>query len=158
MAFNLNDAADVEALRVELTTDPAGQGYADAMSTGATVKLVNLLRAPSASSEQRVGMEFTGDDLLIATTTAQAEYQTVVTDHAQSASRSMLVQRVVNFADELVPERFHTPILDVFDTTNAPTIRQALITSATGTLRREEAVFGEGTSIDRRGVQAAIAQ
>lgn len=158
MAFNLNDSADIEALRVELTNDPEGQGYADAISTGATIKLVNLLRAPSASSEQRQGMEFTGDDLLFATTTAQSEYQTVVTDHAQSASRSMLVQRLVNFADELVPERFHAPILDVFDTANAPTIRQALVTAATGTLRREEAVFGEGTSIDRRAVQAAIAQ
>ena len=157
MPFNLNDPADIEALRVELTTDPAGQGYADALSTGATVKLVNLLRAPSALSEQRQGMKFTGDDLLFATTAAQGEYQVVVTDHAESASRSMLVQRLVNFADELVPERFHTPLLDVFDAANAPTIRQALITVATGTLRREEAIFGEDTSIDRRAVQAAIA-
>lgn len=157
MPFNLNDPADIEALRVELTTDPAGQGYADALSTGATVKLVNLLRAPSASGEQRQGMKFTGDDLLFATTTAQNEYQTVVTDHTEAASRSMLVQRLVNFADELVPERFHAPILDVFDTANAPTIRQALITAAAGTLRREEAIFGEDASIDRRAVRAAIA-
>ena len=156
MPFDSSNPADITALRTELRSDPAGMGYAEHLATGATVKLVNLLRAPSG--EQRQRLEFSGDDLLFAITAAQAEYQIAVTNHAESASRSMLVQRLVNFADEFVPERFHTPVLDVFSASDAPTIRQALITSATGTLRREEAVFGDGTSIDRRAVQAAIAQ
>lgn len=158
MPFNSNDSADIEALRAELLNDPAGQGYADALATGATVKLVNLLRAPSASNEPRQRLEFTGDDLLYCITAAQNEYQAAVTGHAQSAIRQILVQRLINFADEMVPERFHVSVLDVFDASNAPTIRAALIGQASGVLRREEAVFGDGTTIDRRAVQAAIAE
>ena len=157
MPFDASNPADIAALRTELTTDPAGQGYAEPLSTGATVRLVTLLRAPSASGEARQRLEFTGDDLLFAITAAEAEYQTVVTNHAQSAIREILVQRLINFADELVEERFHVRILEVFDTTNAPTIRAALIGGASGILRREEALFGDGTTIDRRAVQAAIA-
>lgn len=160
MAFDIGNPADVQALRTEIETDPAGQGYrapTDYFAAGATVALLNLLRQPDALGATNTLHTFSGEDLLASVIASGAEYEVVVTGHAQAGLRSEFMSRMFAYGEAAIPRRFHSALQAVFSQAQAPTIRAAIIAEITGPMRREEVLFGDDTVLSRADIAAALA-
>lgn len=160
MPFDSTNPAHLATLRTEIETDPVGQGYrspVDHLANGASVEILQLLRAADAGGATNTTQQFSGDDLLDACMGQPTELNSAVFAHANAEQRKVWYQRMINHGDQPIPVRFHASILGVFSQALAPTIRAAIIAEATGPQRREEVVFGDDSVVTREGINSAIA-
>jgi len=147
MAFDVNNPADLAALKSEVNTDPTSMGYAAVVNQ--TTLLLKLLNDPA----NNVGGE-------TAATPLTPKVLLDVVDGAEYAGNQVAEGRglfdlfagLINSDPEFDLEQYRTKIKDIFPT-NGPT--NAAIDALTSALSRAEVLFGQGTVISRNDWFAA---
>ena len=150
MAYN--PAVDATALRAEVVLNQVH--YGDLGSTKTVLAKLNtktadvaICRTPADSSARA----FTGEDLMFVVATAAGgpqEYVVAVTGHVDSAYRMDWYDYLTReYRESPIPVRFHTQILAVFSTGDAPNVRAQIILEATGPQAMAEVLFGDDSII-----------
>lgn len=169
MPFDRTNPAHLAALKSEFQNDPVGQGYlapVNYFASGGVVELLKRIKQDDAGGATATRSNLTAEDLLEAISASPGEYNAVVTAHVQASSRQRFIDNLLRWygpqataqgpVSTIIPHRFYNELNALFSQANAPTIRAALVGEMSGPLRREEALFGDDTSLDRQDVRAAL--
>ncbi len=149
MPFNRKDLADLTALRDEVLNNAAH--YGDPGTTPAVLAKLNtrssdptVVRTPANSNAR----DFDGLDLAKAVMADPTEFAARMADPASK----LLIETLVSLQSQRIPTKFKSELVGgggVFNNTDAPTIRGAIVAEATGPQSMAEVMFGDDTNISR---------
>ena len=154
MSFDRDKPAKLLELKTEVQTDPATipMGYDQ---NNVAVGVLGLINDPASNTgnENSTARDFTGDDLLHALTispAAAAEYPVAV----DTVLKQMAVESLVNYRSQVLPVKFKDLLIHdtagIFNDTDGPIIKAAIIVEATGPKSRAEVLWGDDTVITKQ--------
>lgn len=153
--------ANAAALRAEVVGFQAH--YGDPGSTRAVLAKLNtktadtaICRVPANSAARTIS----GSDLMEATLLDGAEFAVAVNPaNPAHENRRMVLRAMFDLHDASIPLRFQDELISVtgmFNVTDAPTIRAAIIAEATGPQSMAESMFGDDSTIGSSDLSAAL--